>query len=108
MPAGAAAQGLASGQLPDAKGTLFTATRYTEVTFFSIVNGNSGAEAVVIYVKRSGGSSRSIWTSPTLAAGASSNVIDGGSILILNPGDLIEGVTTTAAKVDYDISGRIS
>jgi len=103
-----AAKGLAAGQLPSSKGALYTASSYTEITFFPVVNGNTTAEAVTIYVKRDGGSSRMIWTSPTLAVGASSNVVEAGSVLILNPLDVVEGFATTAAKVDYDISGRLS
>jgi hypothetical protein len=102
------AKGLSSGQLPDAKGTIYTATRPIEVVSLSLVNTGVGSEAITIYVKRLGGTSRAVFVDSALSAGSGTNACYFGTTFILNPGDLIEGVTTTASTVDYDISGRIS
>ena len=99
---------LADGQLPSSKGTLYTVLEGFRllIEFFRVYNDNSVAEDVRIYVKP-GATSRTIDRHMSLAASTAADVISNGQILTLMPGDLIEGQTTTAAKVDYVISGRL-
>lgn len=97
---------LADGQLPSAKGTLYTAQTAREAIVHSIVlvNTNSSAETINIYFKASGGTSRRITPKDySLAASAMMEVLD--RIKTLEAGDILEGDTTTASKVDFVISG---
>jgi len=97
---------LADGQLPNAKGTLYTVPSNTRaaIKFLSVFNNNSTAETVVIYLKRSGSTSRVIWRR-ALAANEGAYVIGQDEAVALSAADIIEGVTTTASQVDYFISG---
>lgn len=96
----------AQGQLPNAKGTLDTiaAATFCREYWVELTNLNTTDEAVILYKKISGGSSKIVWggTLQGTASGA------GGRAVVplgaLAPGDLVEGVTTTASKVDYTIS----
>lgn len=100
------AKSLADGQLPNGKGTLYTVPGATKTYLVSInlYNSNTTDEVVVLYAKRSGSSSRVIY-SATLSAGQGAEVLSGGAKIILSAADLIEGTTTTASKVDYTITG---
>ena len=101
-----AIKSLADGQLANSKGTLYTAPAATQAIVQSIVlvNQNSSAETINIYFKASGGTSREIIPVGTsLAAYGMMQVLD--APLTLEAADIIEGVTTTASKVNYIISG---
>jgi len=94
---------LASGQLPAVKGTLYTTPAVTASIAKTVkLHNTSGSttEAVVIYHKMSAGTSR-IVAKISLSPGWSAEVDE----IFLSTGDLIEGVTTTAATVDYTIGG---
>jgi hypothetical protein len=94
---------LADGTLPSTKGTLYTATEETAVKLVTLFNRNTTAELAVIYIKRSGSTSvEYIRTS----LDTNEREISSES-LPLSAGDLIEGVTTTAAKVAYFIGGAV-
>src|SRR5678815_2546685 len=89
------------GQLPNSKTTLFTATARTMVRFASFFNTNTTAETVKVYVKR--GTSRQV-LQVVLNQNEFARDFEAGT-LILESGDLMEGSTTTAAKVDTWIAG---
>lgn len=93
----------AQGQLPNAKGTLDTVAAGTCVRNYvvELTNTNTADEAVVIYKKISGGSSKIVWAGTLVANNGRVTVF----LNSLAPADVLEGVTTTAAKVDYTISG---
>ena len=92
----------AQGQLPNAKGTLDTiaAATFCRAYRAELANLNTTDEAVILYKKISGGSSKIVWQG-TLQASGGRAVVDLGD---LTAGDVVEGVTTTAAKVDYTLS----
>jgi hypothetical protein len=97
---------LADGQLPNAKGTLYTVPGATKayVKFLHCHNGTAtNGEAVKIYTKP-GATSRLIGQA-TLNAGQAVRIIDKDEAVTLEAGDLIEGSTTTAATIDYVITG---
>ena len=93
---------LADGQLPSSKGTLYTAPSVTQVyvSMISIVNTGATAQTVTVYYKKS--TSRVLFTVDDLQQ---NERIEFKAGLILDTGDLIEGVTTTASQVDYVITG---
>lgn len=96
---------LAQGQLPNAKGTIYTVPASTTayIKSLKVVNTDSSARTVNIYVKRSGGTSRRIWPSAmSLAAGYVAEDEDIGG---LSTGDIIEGDASAATVVDYTILG---
>lgn len=99
---------LADGQLPNAKGTLYTCPALTAAVIRSLVLVNTGAgiNAVNLYLKRSGGTSRRIIAKDLdLATGVDLAFDCEKSMLMLSAGDVIEGDATTAAEVDYSITG---
>lgn len=100
------AKSLADGQLASTKGTLYTVPAATRsyVKFLFLHNTGATSETVLVYVKRSGSSSRVIGRG-VLAGDESLAVIDKDATLTLSAGDVIEGETTTATTVDYVITG---
>lgn len=108
MPVGAPSRGkgLAGGQLPSSKGTLFSAGEsFIDITWFSCFNTQAvTGEVVKVYINI-GGVSRQ-FDQNTIAAVTTKNFIPAGQVLSIGPGDYIEGETTTASKVDYYIGGR--
>jgi len=97
---------LGEGQLPAAKGTLYTAPAGgAHVSFFHIHNTSAvSTETVLLYANLSG-TSRIIGRA-TLLPNESADVLDTGEELKLESGDLLEGVTTNATTVDYTITGQ--
>jgi hypothetical protein len=95
---------LADGQLPNTKTTLYTVPASTEATFKAIfiLNEGAGANTANIYLKRSGGSSRKIW-SRAMATGDYTTISD----FTLATGDIIEGDATNATEVTYIITGAL-
>ena len=95
---------LANGQLPAAKGTLYTVPASTQAVIKSITlyNTNTTAETVGIFILKSGGTSRQISGGSLVASGG--YMID-DTEYTLAAGDIIQGITTTALKVDFTISG---
>jgi hypothetical protein len=96
---------LADGQLPNSKGTLYTVGGATSTIIKKItcVNTNTTTESVNLYIKRSGSTSRRICPKDLQLAAGYMAVDDEEHALAA--GDLIEGDTTTASKVDYIIEG---
>jgi flavorubredoxin len=100
------AKSLADGQVAAAKATIYTCPALTKayVKWLSIHNTNTTAEVVIVYVKRSGSTSRVIYRA-TLETNETAYAVDKDASLVLSTGDVIEATTTTALKVDYVISG---
>lgn len=93
---------LADGQLANTKGTLYTAAAVTYIKSISCHSTSATTQTVIVYVNR-GGTSRVI-------ARAALDQYDTLYIelpIVLESGDLIEGVTTTASVVDYQITGGV-
>lgn len=100
---------LASGQLPNAKGTLYTAPGQALITSIILVEPTGAAHTVNIYVKESGGSSRRIippnlpMDSSDATKAAQVECLDRPLELSLN--DEIEGDADAATTIDYIITG---
>ena len=95
---------LYQGQLPNSKGTLYTVPASTQAVVKSITlfNTNTSAETVGMFILKSGGTSRQI-SGGSLALSGGHMVDD--TEYTLAAGDIIQGTTTTASKVDCVISG---
>lgn len=92
---------LADGQLPNGINTLYTCPGSTQALAKVIVHylGGSGTQDVLILVNRTGTSRRVLVVSLNDAESATSPVVT------LEAGDTIEGMSTTAAIVDFVING---
>ncbi len=99
-------QALANGQLPNAKGTLYTCPAATSTIVKSIVlvNQDTVTHTVNLYFKRTT-SRRLIPKSASLVTGGAGYLDE---VVTLEAGDLIEGDADTASQVDYTISGTES
>ena len=96
---------LADGQVAASKGTLYTSSGKSVITFFSCHNTGVVTETVVVYLERSG-TSRVFWQGD-LGVGETAWILaEGDPPITLSSTDLIEGKTTNATKVDYFISGE--
>lgn len=96
---------LADGQLPNAKGTLYTVPGSTTTIIKTItyVNTDSSARAVNLYVKDSARASRRIIPmNMTLGIGY---LMAYDNELTLEAGDLIEGDADVEDVVDYTVNG---
>ncbi len=90
------------GQLPNTKTTLFTAGEPVLVGEVVMVNTDSSARTVNLYVNRTGTSRRIIGKDLSIAAGGETRRALATTLL---SGDLIEGDASAAAVVDIVISG---
>lgn len=97
---------LANGQLPAAKGTLYTVPggKKAYVKYVGAFNPSGGTETIRFYIKKAAGTSRQI-ARGVLLTNETLRAIEQGETLNLGAGDIIEGDTTTATTVDYLISG---
>ena len=98
---------LADGQLAATKGTIYTTPSLTTayVKWLSVHNtSGSTTETILVYVKRSGSSSRIIGRA-VLLPNEHTRIISDGESIVLSAGDLIEAQTSNATTVDYVISG---
>jgi hypothetical protein len=95
---------LADGQLAGAKGTLYTVPGATQAIIKTITLVNTSASAVTtnLYAKPGATSRRIIPKDLSIPAGGT-YIHD--VVLTLETGDLIEGDASTAAVIDYSISG---
>lgn len=96
---------LAQGQLPNAKGTLYTAAGQVIVRRINLVNTGAGTNAVNIYKKTAAGTSKRIIPMNMALATGSQAVCIEEDVMTLETGDTIEGDSTAAAEVDYIIDG---
>lgn len=96
---------LGNGQLANSIGDIYTvpAATTTLIKSITLVNTNTSAETVNLYVlKASGTARRIIPKATTLGAGY---MLECDSVITLEAGDKLQGDTTTASKVDFVISG---
>lgn len=95
---------LANGQLASSIGDIYTSTSCTTIIkSITLVNTNTTAEAVNLYVLKSGGTARRIIPKSTALGPGYSLEFD--NVLTLGSGDKLQGDTSTASKVDYVING---
>lgn len=96
---------LGDGQLPNSKTALFTSpgATTTYVKKLSLFNDNAAQQLVIIYLNVSGTSRK--WRRYILNQNESAEVLENGESVILEDGDSIEAVTTTASAVDYVLTG---
>ena len=96
---------LADGTLPTSQTAIYTvpAATVTYVKSLSLFNDNAAQQTIVLYLNVSGSARK--WRRYVLAQNESAEVLEGGETVILNTGDTIEAVTTTAAAVPYVITG---
>ena len=96
---------LADGQLPNAKGTLYTVPGGTTAIIKTItyVNTESSTRTVNLYLKDSVGASRRI-IPMNMSMGIGYMAVYNNE-LTLEAGDLIEGDASVATVVDYTING---
>ena len=94
---------LYQGQLPTSKTTLYTVPASTRTYITSIVgfNSNAASQTVVVFYNP-GGTSRVAFRIGALAQNERFDYSGGD---VLETGDLIEGITTTAAALDLMIFG---
>jgi hypothetical protein len=95
---------MAEGQLPIAKGTLYTVPGATSALIKTIilVNTDASARTINIYVKP-GATSRRIFTKDFSLAAGDQTQLDLN--IILETGDLLEGDASAATVVDYFVCG---
>jgi hypothetical protein len=91
---------LANGQLPNTTTALSTATTTDRVNVLLRNTSGSLQETAQITVKRAGGTARNL---PQFILAANESAIIEG--LPVESGDIIQGTTTDATTVDYDITG---
>lgn len=94
---------IGDGQLPAAKGTLYTVPvgTSTYIHNINVYNTNAATQTVQIFLNTSGTSRR--YRQFVLAQDESAEVFT--QPVQLQTGDLVEGVTTNAAAVDYVLTG---
>lgn len=96
---------LANGQLPAAKGTLYTVPASTSavVLVVVIVNTDVVDRAVNLYYKKAAGTSRRLLPVDTLVVTKTKLTME--DKITMGAGDVIEGDAAAATVVDYVISG---
>ncbi len=94
---------LAEGQLPAAKGTIYTVPAATQAIIRDVAFGNVGGltEMLKLYIKKSGGTSR-LFSRAQLDLDEFAHEEDIGT---LDAGDELEAETTNATSVDFSIHG---
>lgn len=99
---------LAHGQLPVAKTTLYTCPPDTKVsiTCISLVNTDVAIRTANLYLKASGGTSKSI-IPQNMAIGIDYHFIEKELSHAMHAGDVIEGDASVAVKIDYVLSGEV-
>lgn len=98
---------LADGQLPTTQGALYTVPASTRaiIKTIDIVSKTATPQAVEVFIKRSGGTARSIGYVNPLEQYEKIEYLSDGNTITLSAGDAIEGITTTATAVDFSITG---
>lgn len=96
---------LADGQLPSTQGAIFTgpAVTVTYVKRISLFNTNAAQQTIDLYLNVSGSARR--WRRYVLNQHESAEVLETGDAIVLEAGDTIEAITTTASAVDYYVCG---
>lgn len=96
---------LGNGQLPAAKGTLYTVPALTTAVVLQVtlVNASAAARLCNLYYKKAAGTSRRITPQNLSLLATYKHVVD--DVETMGAGDEIEGDADAAASVDYVISG---
>ena len=96
---------LSDGQLPNSIGVIFTATAdiATYVKTVSLFNTNVTQQIIDLYVNRSGVNRQ--WRRIQLDQYESAEALTNGDSKLLEAGDTLLAVTTTASAVDYTVDG---
>jgi hypothetical protein len=96
---------IADGQLPAAKGTLYTCPALTTViiTTFSLSHTGAADRTINLYVNRTGTSRRILGKNRAMVVGDS--IEKDKTAIVLEAGDLLEGDASAAAEIDYVFSG---
>ncbi len=96
---------LGNGQLSDSTGDIYTAPALTQTIIKNIVlvNTDTSARTVNLYVSKSGGSVTRI-TPKDVSVGVGYQLIFNDDIT-LGPGDKVQGDASVASVVDYTVSG---
>jgi hypothetical protein len=97
---------LADGQLPLAEANLYVvpAATTTIVVTISLVNTDTVARVVNLYVRRAAGSSRRVGVPKNYTVGIGA-VIETDREYTLGPGDAVRGDASAATVVDFSIHG---
>ena len=94
---------LGTGQLPNAKSTLYTVPGATQAAAkVTLVNTGAAARTVNLYANKDGANSRR-FCPKDLSLGIGDSFTS--DLQTLEAGDLIEGDASAAAEVDYTING---
>jgi hypothetical protein len=94
------------GELPIVQGTIYAVpfgiVSYVKHIF--LFNKNAATQTIDVYLNTSGSVARR-WRRLVLTQNQSADMLKNGEALQLVSGNTIEAVTTTAAAVDYIVSG---
>lgn len=95
-----------TGQLPTSQANLIICPPGTNYYLkqFILFNHNAASQSIQLFIVPSGGTARNL-PQLTLAQNESAQVLDEAESITLTPGDAIQGMTTTAAAVDYTFTG---
>lgn len=95
-----------NGQLPSSQGNIIVCPGGTNlyVKKLLLFNNNAAVQSFQLWLVPSGGTPTCIGGGQ-LAQSEFAEVLEHGESITLTPGDAIQGVTTTAAAVDYTGTG---
>jgi hypothetical protein len=101
---------LAQGQLATTAGgaVIFSASAITFVKYLNLINRNAIQQQIYVYLRRAGSGSSVLVASSILDQYQRDRLIGKDDALSLSIGDTVEAETTTAAAVDYWISGGLA
>lgn len=102
-------QSIADGQLPNSQSAIYTvpANYRAIINYIHVHNTGSSPESVTLWLTRSGSTARVLIKEPALEMDTTLFPLDPSEELSLSAGDAIEAQTTTAATVDYFITGAL-
>ena len=98
---------IADGQVGTSQAAIYTVPLSTVavVTQVAFYNTNAAQQTLRVWIKRAGGTARSL-RQFVLAQAESLDLLDDGDTLELSAGDAIEASTTTGSAVDFIILGN--
>ena len=91
---------LANGQVAATATTMYTATTTDRLNILLRNTSSTNQETVQLTVKRNGGTSRNL---PQFILAANESALVEG--MPVESGDILQGTTTDATTVDYDVTG---
>lgn len=95
-----------NGQLPNAQGDLYVSpvgvsTYLKQVLLY---NENAAAQTIQLWLFPSGGTA-ALFRQLVLSQNESAQLLEDGESITLSGGDTLQAMTTTAAAVDYTLTG---